>query len=264
MGKVAAIQSNASGSIEENLRSLENHIQQAATAGAELVLLPEHCAGQPANILALTEQFGDGVGQSAFMRMAKDYGVWLVVGAMPIRMSDGRTYSTSLVYNDAGECIAHYNKIHLCHVKTDSSHRVQESDRFVSGKQVVAVDTPVGRVGLSICYDLRFPELYRELSQQGVTILLIPSAFLAYTGKSHWQVLLRARAIENTCYVIAANQYGLLPNGLEMYGHSQIIDPWGDILMQLQEGDGVLVADLEHVHLEGVRDRLPALQHRSL
>ena len=264
MGKVAAIQSNASGSLKENLIVLEAQITKAVAAGAELILLPEHCLGQPVNILALTENFGDGLAQAAFASMAKKYRVWVVVGAMPIRMPDGHIYSTSLVYSSEGECVAHYNKIHLCHVTTDTSRRVQESDRYMSGNQVVAVDTPVGRIGLSICYDLRFPELYRELSNDGVTILLIPAAFLAYTGKSHWEVLLRARAIENTCYVVASNQYGVLPNGLEMYGHSQIIDPWGDVITQLQEGDGVVIADLEGIHLEGVRDRLPALQHRSL
>ena len=264
MGKVAAIQSNASGSVEENLMVLEAQITKAVSAGAELVLLPEHCIGQPINILELTENFGDGIGQAAFANMAKKYRIWVVVGAMPIRMPDGHIYSTSLVYNSEGECVAHYNKMHLCHVTLDTAHQVQESDRFMPGKQIVAADTPVGRVGLSICYDLRFPELYRELSNDGVTILLIPAAFLAYTGKSHWEVLLRARAIENTCYVVAANQYGALPNGYEMYGYSQIVSPWGDVLDCLSEGDGFVTADIEGACLQDIRSRLPALEHRSI
>ena len=183
---------------------------------------------------------------------------------MPIRMPDGHVYSTSLVYNSDGECAAHYNKMHLCHVTLETSRQVQESDRFMAGAQVVAVNTPVGRVGLSICYDLRFPELYRQLSSDDVTILLVPAAFLAYTGKSHWEVLLRARAIENTCYVVAANQYGALPNGHVMYGHSQIIGPWGEVIDHLEEGDGIVTADIEGMRLQEIRARLPALVHRAI
>ncbi len=265
MATVAAIQNNASGSLQDNLQAIEVQVQQASAQGAELILLPEHCLGQPKRILDLTESFGDGPGQAAMANMARRFGVWLVVGAMPIRMPhDGHVYSTSLVYDGRGECVAHYNKMHLCHVTLDTSRQVQESDRFRGGDQVVAIDTPVGRVGLSICYDVRFPELYRQLSRDQVSIFLVPAAFLAYTGQYHWQVLLRARAIENTCYVVAANQYGLLPNGHAMYGHTQIIDPWGEVMGCLEDGDGAVIAQLQDTHLSNVRDRLPALNHRRL
>lgn len=261
---VAAIQCCITHSLEENLKNIDHQVKKAKQLGAQLALLPEHAAmGASANhgFLHFVESLGAGPVQDSIAFIAKKYAIWLVLGAFPIRMEDGKVYSCSLLYNSEGQLLEYYGKMHLFDVNIDQQFVSNESSDFSPGNRVVIVDTPIGRVGLTICYDLRFPELFRALAQQGVDVFLVPAAFMAHTGQAHWEVLLRARAIENTAYVVAANQYGVLPNGHQAYGHSMIIDPWGVVLDQQASGDGVVFAHVDLSYLQTIRRQLPALQH---
>jgi nitrilase len=193
-------------------------------------------------------------------------GIWLAGGSISLRTdSTDRVRSSLLMYDSAGEMVARYDKIHLYDVKLmQSNETYHESSVIEPGDKVVVVDTPYGKVGLSICYDIRFPELYRKLLDEGMEILLVPSAFTAVTGKAHWQPLLQARAIENQCYVVAAAQGGYHVNGRETWGHSMIIDPWGIILDSLPSGAGHVIAEIDRIKLESTRENFPAIAHRRL
>ncbi|MBM5570410.1 MULTISPECIES: carbon-nitrogen hydrolase family protein [Deefgea] len=262
---VAALQMISTPVVEQNLATARRLIAQAAAEGAQLLVLPEYFAimGQrDTDKLALQEEFGTGPLQDFLAQAAREFGVWLVGGTIPLRSaSPDRVMNSCLAFNPHGECVARYDKIHLFGFD-NGAERFCESDTIAPGSQVVTFDTPFGRVGLSICYDLRFPELFRSVGD--VDIWLLPAAFTATTGRAHWEVLLRARAIENQCFVIAPNQGGLHPTGRETYGHSLIVDPWGQVLNCLPEGEGLVLAELKASQLERVRKTLPALAHRLL
>ncbi|QZA78810.1 carbon-nitrogen hydrolase family protein [Deefgea tanakiae] len=260
---VAAIQMVSTPLVAQNLAVARHLIAEAAQAGAQLIVLPEYFAimgQQDTDKLAVQEVFGVGPLQDFLAQAAREFGIWLVGGTIPLRSElPDRVMNSSLVFNPHGECVARYDKIHLFGFD-NGVERFCESDTIAPGTQVVTFDTPFGRVGLAVCYDLRFPELFRSVGE--VDIWLLPAAFTATTGRAHWEVLLRARAIENQCFVIAPNQGGVHPTGRETFGHSIIIDPWGKVLSCLPEGEGVVLAELKASQLTRVRSTLPALTHR--
>ncbi len=269
MSKVAAIQMASGPQVVANLEEAERLIAMAADAGAKLVVLPENFAimgMQESDKVKVSEAEGSGQIQDFLSAQARKHAIWLVGGTIPLR-SDvaGKVYGASLVYDDQGRQIARYNKIHLFDVHlVDSDDHYEESETTANGQDIVVVDTPVGRLGLSVCYDLRFPELFRGMIDQGAEIFALPSAFTAQTGQSHWESLIRARAIENLSYVIAAAQGGYHVNGRATYGHSMIVDPWGHILNQLKTASGVVIAEIDIEGLRRVRHSFPALDHRRL
>ena len=263
--RVAVVQMVSGHVVADNLERARLRVLEAARGGAALVVLPEYFALMglaDTDKLAVAEAFGHGPMQDAVAQMAREAGVWLVAGTLPLAgQNPGRVRNSCLVFSPAGECVARYDKIHLFGF-SGLGERYCESDTIEPGDTPVAVDTPLGRLGLSVCYDLRFPELYRHLGE--MTALVLPAAFTAVTGEAHWEVLLRARAIENQCYAIAAAQGGVHSSGRRTHGHSMIIDPWGRIVAELPEDEGVLWADLDPALLASVRNRLPALRHRVL
>jgi len=260
----------ASGSnVSANLVEVEREIRNASQAGARLVVLPENFSimgHKDAEQLDVAEAEGSGPVQHFLSEQAKKYNIWLIAGTIPIKSdNEKKVYAACLVYNNQGQFIKRYNKIHLFDVYLEShGERYIESETFESGEEVVVVETPFGKVGLAICYDLRFPELFRKLVQMGAEIIVVPSAFTAVTGKAHWEVLLRARAIENLCYIIAPNQGGYHVNGRETYGHSMIVDPWGGILDILPQGAGCVIADIDIGNVKKLRKNFPVLGHRKI
>ena len=267
MSKCAAIQMASCPNVGSNLLQADKLIAEAAKAGAKLVVLPENFAimgGHELDKVKAREPDGEGPIQEFLSETAKKYAIWLVGGTVPlVADAEDKVRAASLVYNDKGERVARYDKVHLFDVSvpgTDEKYR--ESDSIENGDQPVVIDTPFGKLGLSVCYDLRFPEFFRKMLEQGVEILVVPSAFTAETGAAHWEVLLRARAIENLCYVIAPNQGGFHLNGRRTYGHSMIIDPWGRVLDCYKTGAGFVTADVDKEHLEKVRASFPVLKHR--
>ena len=216
MANLALVQMNSSASVKKNLDELEKLLAQARDEHIDLVALPENFAFmglKETDKLAIAESFGHGEIQQAISRLAKQYNLWILAGTIPIKTASDRVRASCLVYDNQGKCAARYDKIHLFDVRVSETEAHQESLTIEPGDELVVVDTPVGRIGLSVCYDLRFPELYRQLVLKGAELLSVPSAFTAVTGAAHWDVLLRARAIENLCYVLAPNQSGLHENG---------------------------------------------------
>lgn len=273
MTTVAAIQMNSDARVSVNLERAAPLIRRAVTKGAAVVVLPENFAVMPRNDgdrLQVAEEIGNGPIQSFLSDQAKSAGVWIVGGTMPLRTgSADKCYATCLVYGPDGERAARYDKIHLFDVVVSESESYKESDFFQPGAEnddnLVTLNTPAGRLGLTICYDLRFPELYRRLGVEGAELFTVPSAFTATTGRAHWEVLLRARAIENLAYVVAPGQSGTHINGRETFGHSMIIDPWGRIMDSLSnELEGVVVADVDLKKLRALRQRFPSITHRRL
>lgn len=261
--RVAAVQMVSTPDWPTNRESARVLIAEAAKRGANLVLLPEYfcfMGHRDTDKLALREAPGQGPIQDFLAEQAAQHGIYLVGGTVPLVADDPEhVFNTSLVFGPSGQAIARYDKVHLF-----SFHQGNESyDEGASiqpGRRIVGFDTPIGRVGLAVCYDLRFPELFR--AEGDVALWLLPAAFTATTGKAHWEILLRARAIENQCYVLASAQGGHHPNGRDTWGHSLMIDPWGVILDELPDGEGVICADLDLARLAQVRGDLPALQHR--
>ena len=265
MHTVAAIQMISTPSVSENLATAKRLVAQAASQGAMLVVLPEYWAimGQhETDKLNHAEQPGSGTIQDAMAQMAREHGVWLIGGSLPLVSPEaGKVLNTTLVYDPQGAPAGRYDKIHLFGF-TRGAESYNESRTIVAGAQVRSIDTPLGRVGLSICYDLRFPELYRALGE--CALIVVPAAFTHTTGRAHWEVLLRARAIENQCYVLASAQGGVHLNGRRTWGHSMLIDPWGEVKAVLDEGEGVVSGQIDPVFLAGVRESLPALAHRTM
>ena len=214
--------------------------------------------------LAIAESPGNGPIQQMLSDAARRHGVWVIGGTLPLRSSDpARVLNASCVFGPGGEAVARYDKIHL--FKYDNGRENYDEGRAIqAGAQPVSFQAGNLRVGLSVCYDLRFPELYRALMHPPCDLLAVPSAFTHTTGKAHWELLLRARAVENQCYVLAAAQGGLHPNGRRTYGHSMIVDPWGSVVSVLAEGEGVVLAELEPARIASVRSQLPALEHRRI
>lgn len=278
---VAVVQLVSTEDVQRNLRATEALIGKAAAAGAKLILLPENFAvldGGPLSQFAEREGDGTALLQGFLREQAIRNQVFLVAGTMPMAtrplrsgetkvqtINDGRVRPASLVYDPAGEVIARYDKMHLFDVQVeDKQAQYSESKSFEAGDQVVWADTPMGRLGLSICYDLRFPELYRRLLGGGAEILTVPSAFTMVTGEAHWEVLLRARAIENQCYVLAANHGGVHNAKRETFGHSMIVDPWGRVLAQVDKGEGFACAQIDLDALHELRAKMPVQSHRRL
>ena len=283
--KAAAIQMVSSPALQTNLDSALALLKQAAEEGAELAVLPEYfclLGHRDTDKLGIQEAYGHGVIQQFLSDTARSLGLWIVGGTLPLstnRTQDqalpegagpqvAQVYNSSLVFSPAGRCIARYDKIHLFRFD-NGQERYDESRVLQAGHQPVTFelasrDGHVWRIGMSICYDLRFPELYRGYARAGADLLLVPSAFTHTTGQAHWEVLLRARAIENQAFVVAAAQGGQHDNGRRTWGHSMLVDPWGKVVAQRPEGAGVVCQDLLHATLAESRDKLPALAHRVL
>lgn len=264
---VAAVQLNSQADVAQNLESCRRLVARAASRGAELVLLPENFAyfGPETGKRAAAEALAGGSVAEALREMARGHGVCVVGGGFPERSGDPeRPHNTLLVVGPDGNDLATYRKIHLFDVELGSGGSYSESAATSPGSSVVVVELGGFQLGLSICYDLRFPELYRALSEQGAEVLLVPAAFTLHTGKDHWHVLLRARAIEAQAFVIAAAQHGAHPGGRQTYGHSLVVDPWGTVIAEASDGEGVVLATLERSRLAAVRRSLPSLRHRKL
>lgn len=265
---LAAIQMASSPSVSGNLLEAGRLIDTAVAQGARLVVLPENFALmglEETDKLAIAEAEGVGPIQEFMAKTAERHKIWLVGGTMPIKGTSGRARAACLVFNDKGQQVGRYDKIHLFDVNvpgTDESY--QESATIEPGEDALVVDTPYGRLGLTVCYDIRFPELYRQMAAVGMDLLAVPSAFTARTGAAHWEILVRARSVENLCYTIASNQGGFHKNGRETYGHSMIVDPWGAVLSSLAQGSGVVTAEFDRDRLKKVRAAFPALQHTRL
>jgi deaminated glutathione amidase len=271
--KIAAIQMVSTPRVADNLARAAALVAQAAAAGAELVALPEYfclMGARDADKITHAEALGDGPIQSALCASARQSGVWLVGGTLPLRIAgrDDRVHNTCLVFAPDGSRAARYDKIHLFRFY-DGERKYDEAATLAPGAAPVACeargrDGARLRIGLSVCYDLRFAELYRALMTPPCDLITVPAAFTYPTGLAHWELLLRARAVENQCYVLAAAQGGRHENGRRTYGHSMIVDPWGEVLAVQAEGEGVVMAEMRRERLEQVRTQLPALSHRVL
>lgn len=267
MTKAAVIQMTSSSHVKDNLRALVPWFHEAKQQGAELLVLPENFAymGAVEDIrIAVAESSTGGVIQERLQKLAKQYGIWVIAGTLPIKTVGDRVRAACIVYDENGSQVVRYDKIHLFDVRISDQESHQESALIERGADLIVVDTPIGRVGLTVCYDLRFPELYQQLMFMGAEIFSVPSAFTAATGKAHWEVLLRARAIENLCYVLASNQGGLHENGRETYGHSCIIGPWGELIATQQEGNGIVCAEIDRVRQQQLRTQFPCNDHHLL
>ncbi len=264
--KVAGIQMASGPSVSANLSEAERLIEIAVSQGARLVALPEYFAimgVKDTDKVKVREKEGSGQIQRFLSKMAKTHQIWLIGGSVPLECdAPGKVRNTCLVYDDTGKQVARYDKIHLFNLDLGNEH-YHEDDTIEAGNKVVVVEnTPLGRIGLSICYDLRFPELYRAMGE--VDLIVVPSAFTDTTGKAHWETLVRARAIENLCYVLAPAQGGYHLSGRETHGNSMIVDPWGVVLDRLPRGSGVVIAGINPAYQSSLRNSLPALKHRTL
>ena len=269
--RVAAIQMNSGSDVGANLDLADGLLSEAAADGFVLAVLPENFALMPErgkDKAKHAEEPGDGPIQVFLAAAAARHGIWIIAGSMPFvspEIATDRVYGACPVYNSGGEVEAVYRKIHLFDVDlVDKQESYRESNSMYPGDEVVTIDTPAGRVGLTICYDLRFPELFRQLVDAGSTLFTVPAAFTATTGKAHWHTLLRARAIENLAYVIAPGQYGFHPDKRSTFGHSLICDPWGRILAEQAEGNCVVAADIDPGLPARLRSEFPALTNRRL
>jgi deaminated glutathione amidase len=267
--KVAALQMVSGVSVQANLDGARALLEQAAREGAELAVLPEYFClmGQrDGDKLAARESFGQGPIQDFLARSARELGLWIAGGTLPLAAEDdARVRNAHLVYSPAGQCVARYDKIHL--FKFDNGREQYDESRVIESGAAPATfdlassDGHVWRIGLSVCYDLRFPELYRALRAD---LLLVPSAFTYVTGQAHWELLLRARAVENLAWVVAPAQGGIHENGRRTWGHSMVVDPWGVVLAQQEQGPGIVAAQLDAACQARLREQLPALEHRVL
>jgi len=262
--RTACVQLRSGDDVAENARAASALIREAAKAGAKFVATPENTGLMaPDGGAKLEKTFAekDDPALPVFKALANELDIWLLVGSLAIRTSAAKTANRSFLIGPDGRVIARYDKIHLFDVSLPSGESYRESNTVEAGEEAVAVSLPWGRIGLSVCYDLRFPQLYRSLAKAGAEILTVPSAFTETTGKAHWHVLLRARAIENSCFVMAPAQGGTHANGRKTYGHSLIVGPWGDVLAEAGTEPGVIMAELDLDEVADVRGRLPALQH---
>jgi predicted amidohydrolase len=238
-------------------------VRQAADRGASLVALPElfNCLAQPEEIVAQAEPI-PGPTSRAMSELAAECQITLVAGSIAERCGDAKTYNTSLLFGPDGALLASYRKLHLFDIDLPGVVTFRESQHMARGDRVAVTDSPVGRLGQAICYDLRFPELFRRLTDLGAQLLVIPSAFAMATGRDHWEVLLRARAIENQAFVVAPDQYGHHCENVHTYGRSMIVDPWGTVLAQAADGEALITAEVDFDQLRQIRQRLPCLTHR--
>lgn len=271
----AVVQLNSRDDLAENLRRAAALVRRAAGRGASLVVLPENLAymGPEEGKLAVAERFERGPVSDAAGAIARwasalaiETGAWLLLGGVPERVEGdaAHVHNAAVLVDAAGSVAAVYRKVHLFDVDLADGTRLQESRSVRAGDEVLAVESPVGKLGLSICYDLRFPELYRRLVDQGATVLTVPAAFTVPTGRDHWHVLLRARAIESQSYVLAAAQWGAHGNGRTTYGHALVCDPWGTVIAECPDGEGIALAEIDPERVRSVRGQLPSLRHRRL
>lgn len=265
--RASAIQMTSGRDVERNLAEAERWIIAAAQQGAELVVLPEnfsYLGSQDAERIAVAEEPGDGPAQSFLSEQARARAVWLLGGTIPIRDRNDRVRSRSHLIAPDGRCAVFYDKIHLFDVSIpgQESESYLESATTTPGERVIVAETPLGRLGLAVCYDVRFPALFHRLGVLGMDVLLLPAAFTVPTGRAHWRALLQARAIESAVYVVAAAQWGEHAGGRRTYGHSMIVGPWGDALAVQEGGAGVVSADLDMIELERIRNQFPVLAHR--
>jgi nitrilase len=266
--KVAAIQMASSPNVSANLLEAERLIGEAAESGAGLVVLPENFAFKgehDRDMLTLCED-EDGPLQGFLSQMAQRYGVWIVAGTIPMRASQGgKVRAACLIMDSHGNQVARYDKIHLFDVHlVETDERYVESNTIEPGNELVTLETPFGMLGVAVCYDLRFPELFRQLMDKGAELFVVPAAFTAMTGKAHWETLVRARAIENLAFVVAAAQGGYHINGRETHGHSMIVDPWGTVLAQVPRGTGFVSVELDREYQKTIRRTFPTIDHRRL
>jgi Predicted amidohydrolase len=265
MTRIAGIQMASGPNVSANLSEAERLIEIAVNQGAKLVALPEYFAimgMKDTDKVAAREKEGSGPIQRFLSKTAKKHQIWIIAGSIPLACSTpGKVRNSCLVYDDKGKQVARYDKIHLFGLDLGNEH-YREEDTIEPGGEVVTLETPFGKIGLSICYDLRFPELYRAMGE--VDIIVVPSAFTETTGKAHWETLIRARAIENLAYVLAPAQGGYHASGRETHGNSMIVDPWGVVLDRLPRGSGVVTASINPSYQASLRKSLPALKHRSL
>ena len=275
MAKIAAVQLRADGDLDANLRRSAELVRAAAKAGAQLVVLPEHFAYYNWKDLAAAatqERTSSGPARRFLAAQARLHGLWLVGGTLPLLKQDGQTKpcAASLLINPEGREVARYDKMHLFDASVSSgitggkTRVYRESDRYQHGDAIAVVATPLGTLGLSVCYDLRFPEMYRIMASQGAELMVVPSAFTAATGKAHWELLLRARAIDNLCYVIGANICHRDHSTKPTWGGSMIVSPWGDILARMDGEEGFVIAEIDRGTLVKNRRNLPILEHRRL
>jgi nitrilase len=267
--KVAAIQLASGSNVSANLLETERLTEAAAEQGAQLVVLPENFAfmgRRCSDTNALREEPGDGPLQAFLSQLARRLGIWIVGGTVPLEAEHAAKWRAACtVYDERGRQVARYDKQHLFDVNLiESNEQFVESENIEPGERVVVVDSPVGRLGISVCYDLRFPELYRGMIDRGVEVIALPAAFTAITGRAHWETLVRARAIENLCYVIAAAQGGFHVASRETFGHSMIVDPWGTRLALRERGNGCVLAEIDRGFQNTTRRNFPCLDHRRL
>lgn len=265
----AVIQMVSQSDVLANLAQARRLLEQAAAKGAKLAVLPENFAAmgrRDAVDIGRAEALGEGPILPWLKQTARDLTLWIVAGTVPLPPKDqpnAKPNACSLLVDDRGEVVARYDKLHLFDVDvSDARGRYRESDDYAFGSNVVVADTPVGRLGLTVCYDLRFPELYSELRAAGAELITAPSAFTAVTGAAHWDVLIRARAIETQCYLLAAAQGGVHPGPRETFGHAAIVDPWGRVLTQQDQGEAVLLAERDSSEQASIRARMPVVNHR--
>ncbi|KMT63989.1 amidohydrolase [Catenovulum maritimum] len=260
---------NSKPDVQKNLDFLQREFNALARYENHLVVLPECFAffgGRDISQASIKENYLDGPIQSFLAEQARLHNIWIVAGSMPVAIEQNeRFHAACLVFAPDGSCKTQYNKIHLFDVEvSDSTGTYKESATTMAGNQVVVIDTPFAKLGLAICYDLRFPELFRQMQALDADIICVPSAFTQVTGEAHWQVLLQARAIENQCFIVAANQSGTHENGRETWGHSMVVDPWGNIISQQNVQIGTLSCEINLDKITQIRHKMPNLLHRKL
>jgi predicted amidohydrolase len=268
--RVACVQMTSTNDVAENLHTAKKLIEKAAATGAAMVVLPEMFAIMDSDALSkvkVAEPAGKGMIQDFLREAALRHKIWVVGGTIPIASATNpeKIRAATLVFDKQGELVARYDKIHLFDVQLrKTNENYLESKTTEPGDKVVVLDTPIGRVGLAVCYDVRFPELFRHMQAQGAEIIILPTAFTYTTGVLHWDVLVRARAIENQVYMVAACQEGNHSNGRKTYGHSMIVNPWGEVMSCLQQGNGVISDDLDIAYVHSLREDFPVLRHRKM
>jgi nitrilase len=265
--RAAAVQMTSGRDVAVNLTEAKRLTEKAVAGGCSLIVLPENFSfmgALDAERVAAAEVAGDGAAQNFAGDLARKHGIWLVAGTIPIRSSDGRVLSRSLLIGPDGDVVDHYDKIHLFDVDLPASEResYRESETTRPGDRAVSRDIGVARIGMSVCYDIRFPALFARLAEIGMDLLVVPAAFTVPTGRVHWLPLLKARAIESLTYVVASGQWGEHPGGRLTYGHSMVIGPWGDVLAECAGGAGIAAAEIDMIELHSLRRQFPVLNHR--
>lgn len=265
---IAAVQFSTENDPQKNIEYIERDLDIAVKKGAQYVIFPEEfltLSMAPEEKLRFAQPEQMGIVQEKLSNLAKAYGIWLIGGTLPISVEgESKYFSRCIVWNSAGHVVGHYDKIHLFDVRLGNDETYVESESVKPGDKVTVISTPMGKMGIAICYDIRFPELFRRMASKGAEIMVLPSAFTKPTGKAHWEILIRARAIENLCYFVAVDQVGVRRNGLGTHGHSMIVDPWGEIMVQAGEGPEVITASLDREKLRHIREHFPSLTHRRL